>query len=100
MFVSESEILVPEGDAPHLEEAFRHRLRQVDQHEGFLGLELLRDLQKPGRFVLITRWQEQKQFHAYLRSPHFKLAHQRQHPHVSEPKGGGRLRQFVTVEID
>lgn len=99
MFVSESEIVIPEDDAVHLVAAFRQRLRRVDKHDGFLGLELLQDLQKPGRFVLITRWGSQEQFHRYLRSSDFKLAHERQHPHVSEPTGGGRLRQFVTVDI-
>lgn len=99
MFVSQSEILIPEEDSTHLMAAFRNRLRRVDTHDGFLGLELLQDVQKPGRFVLITRWQSQQQFHAYLRSPDFKLAHERQHPHISEPPGGGRLRQFLAVDI-
>lgn len=100
MFVSVSEIAIPEEDACHLIAAFRNRLRRVDAHEGFRGLELWQDTRKAGQFVLVTRWESQQQFHAYLRSPDFKLAHQRQHPHVSEPEGGGPLRQLVTVDID
>ena len=67
-FVSRSEIVVPVDEMPALERAFRERMRRVDEHDGFLGLELLRDVRGNGRYVLVTRWRDRASFVAYMKS--------------------------------
>lgn len=99
-FVSQSEIEVKPETATMLESAFRARSRLVDQHDGFLGLELLRDIHRPGRYVLLTRWRNRESFRAYLTSADFKAAHQKQHDGLEESIGGAPLRQLEQVRLD
>lgn len=100
VFVSQSEIEIAAESMNDLEAAFRQRMRAVDTYAGFLGIELLRDVRKPGRYLLLTRWESQQDFHRYLKSPSFKQAHKRQHKGVSEPAGGAPLRQFEVVKLE
>ena len=97
--MSQSEIHVPSDRAEQLEAAFLARSRLVDRHDGFIGLELLRDVHRPGRFVLMTRWRDRAAFSAYMRSRDFKTALQRQHDGIEEQVGGAPLRQLETVEL-
>jgi len=99
MFISQSEIAVAEGESDALERAFRERARRVDHHDGFLGLELLREVGNSGRYVLLTRWRTKAHFRAYLKSADFRFAHGRQHEGVVEATGGAPLRQFDLVAL-
>lgn len=101
MFVSQSEIDVGANGAQALEGAFATRSRMVDRHAGFLGLELLRDVTRAGKYVLITRWNSQDDFRRYMKSGDFRAAHARQHEGVEEPQGvgGSPLRQFEAVQL-
>lgn len=100
MFVSYSEIEVVPDQVGALVRAFRRRARLVDQHPGFLGLELLRDVGRRGRFVLITRWTDQASFRSYMKSGDYREAHERQHEGIAHPAMGGPLRQFESVRLD
>ena len=83
---------------PALEQAFRERARHVDDHPGFLGLELLRDIRDNGRYVLITRWRSRADFVAYMKSGDHARAHDRPHQGLSTiAQGGGKLEQFHVV---
>ncbi len=99
MFVSHSEIAVGEHGAEALERAFRSRWRRVDEHEGFLGLDLLRDVRGEGCYLLVTRWRTREDFKRYMKSGDFRAAHARQHVGVEEPAGGAPLRQFEAVDL-
>ncbi len=99
MFVSQSDIEVTEAATAALEAAFKARARLVDKHQGFLGLELLRDVTRAGRYVLITRWKSRDDFRVYLKSQDFKAAHARQHDGIDDAGGGSPLRQFQSVEL-
>ena len=68
MFVSHSEIAIEGGRGSLLEAAFRARLGLVDAHDGFLGLELLREVGHRGRYVLVTRWRTREDFRRYVKS--------------------------------
>lgn len=95
-FVSRSEITVPVEEMPALERAFERRARLVDEHSGFLGLELLRDVRANGRYVLVTRWRDRAHFTAYMKSGDHARAHERPHEGLG-PVGPGRLEQFELV---
>ena len=99
MFVSQSEIEVGADGAGALERAFEARAKLVDRHDGFLGLELLREVGRDGRYILITRWRSQEHFRRYLKSADFRTSHARQHDGVQEATGGAPLRQFEAVEL-
>ncbi|MGI0052874.1 MAG: antibiotic biosynthesis monooxygenase [Thermoplasmata archaeon] len=78
-------------DAEVLVEAFRHRAGKVDQQPGFLGIEVLREVE--GKEVMIsTRWQNRHDFEAWLSSPAFQTAHQ----HVG---GGPASAQGTAYEV-
>lgn len=97
MFISHSEIHIAGESAAALERAFAERSHAVDRHAGFLGLELLREVGQPGRYLLVTRWSSREDFRRYMKSDDFRAAHARQHPGVVEPEGGAPLRQFEAV---
>lgn len=95
-FVSRSEITVPQAEMTALECAFDARARLVDEHAGFLGLELLRDIRENGRYVLVTRWRTRSDFSAYMKSGDHRSAHDRPHEGLG-PVAPGRLEQFHSV---
>jgi heme-degrading monooxygenase HmoA len=99
MFVSHSEIAMDGGWAGLLEAAFRARARLVDSHDGFLGLELLRDVGHSGRYVLVTRWRTHEDFRRYMRSEDYRTVHARQYAGLEEASSGSPLRQFETVDL-
>ena len=105
MFVSHSEIAIEEAQVGALESAFRARARIVDSHDGFLGLELLREVGRRGRYVLVTRWRTHEDFRRYMKSGDYRAAHVREHggledaspaaPLVGRARvGSGRARGF------
>ncbi len=75
MVVAISRFTVPLKAAGVLETRFAGRPRLVDQHEGFLGCEVLKTGNDPVTFVLITRWESRARLKAYLQSGDFKLVH-------------------------
>lgn len=99
MFVSHSEIAIEDGRASALEAAFRARAALVDSHDGFLGLELLRDVGHRGRYVLVTRWKTREDFRRYVKSEDYRAAHLRQHAGLEGASPGEPLRQFETVVL-
>lgn len=99
MFVSHSEIAIGEEQVALLEAAFRSRACLVDCHDGFLGIELLRDVGHRGRYVLVTRWRTHEDFRRYMKSEDYRAAHAREHASLEEASLGAPLRQFETVEL-
>lgn len=73
--VAISRFTVPRSAGNDLEARFLRRPRLVDQHEGFLGCEVLKTGSDPVTFVLITRWESRAELKAYLRSGDFRLVH-------------------------
>lgn len=67
----------PEG-ADTLEDAFRDRLGEVDDAEGFLRLEVWRDTSEPGRYTMVSWWDSEHAFRAYMGSD----AHRRSHARI------------------
>jgi heme-degrading monooxygenase HmoA len=77
-------ISVPEGGGPELESRFSKRVGAVDDRPGFLSFDLLRptgDNEK--RWFVMTRWESQEAFQAWVDSQAF------QHGHATS-EGGGR----------
>jgi|SRR5271170_4288671 heme oxygenase (mycobilin-producing) len=70
-----SRFTVAQTAAHDIEARFVRRPRLVDQHDGFLGCEVLKTGVDPVIFVLITRWESRAKLKAYLRSDDFKSVH-------------------------
>ena len=76
-FVAFSEIDVPlAGQAP-LESAFRARLGSVDSWAGFRSLEVWADTQEPAGYVMVSWWDSQDAFKAYMGSEEHRRSHRR-----------------------
>lgn len=76
-------LTVPEGMGPELEKRFAGRKRAVDGTPGFEGFDLLRPTSGDNdRYMVLTRWESQEAFEAWLNSRDFQQGHQ--------SSGGGR----------
>ncbi|MGN6242894.1 MAG: antibiotic biosynthesis monooxygenase family protein [Motilibacteraceae bacterium] len=78
-----------------LERAFTDRLGEVEGEAGFQRLEVWRDVKRAGTYVMVTWWDSEADFGAYLRSD----AHDRSHARVPtspvRPRGAGLDRYQV-----
>lgn len=85
-FVAFSEIRVPAPGADRLVAAFEDRLGEVEAWPGYQRLEVWRDERDPGRFVMVSWWDSEERFLAYMRSD----SHRRSHARI--PGGEDRAR--------
>ena len=73
--VSELEV-APEG-AEALEAAFAARLGEVDGWPGFIRLEVWRDPRRPGRYLMVSWWDDEETFTTWMRSDAHRRSHER-----------------------
>ncbi len=99
MIVSFFHITVPPERAEAFERTWCERAGTVDQMPGFQGMEVLRDSQKPGTYIVLTRWDAKEHFEAWANSPEFVAAHARPHASAGSPGGptGGGIEFFEVV---
>ena len=88
-------IEVPEGAGPELEKRFANRLHAVDGQPGFLSFELLRPVAGETRYFVLTHWEDEDSFQAWLKGPAME-AHsgERARPVAS----GSALLEFEVVQ--
>ena len=89
--VAISRFTIPMGTAQAIEERFRGRPRLVDQHDGFLGCEVLKAGIDPVTFVLITRWESRAKLKAYLQSEDFRRVH------AADEEAGADFRIYDSI---
>ncbi|WP_424183992.1 antibiotic biosynthesis monooxygenase family protein [Actinokineospora sp. G85] len=88
-------IEVPEGAGPELEKRFAARLGAVDNEPGFLGFELLRPVAGETRYFVVTRWESDEHFKAWM-SGSAKEAHAGER---AKPVGtGSSVLEFEVVQ--
>ena len=76
-------LTVPEGRGEELERRFANRKRAVDGMPGFEGFDLLRPASGDNqRYMVLTRWESQEAFEAWLSSRDFQQGH-------AQADGGG-----------
>lgn len=95
-FVVASDLAVHPTGRDALEGAFRHRLGQVEGHPGFQRLEVWRDNNGEGAYVMVTWWDDEPSFRRYMRSRSHKLSHARIPTEPTRAHGVG-LRRFTVV---
>lgn len=67
-------IEIPPGAGPELEKRFAHRAHAVDNQPGFLGFQLLRPVKGEDRYFVVTQWESDEAFEAWVRD-HSAEAH-------------------------
>jgi heme oxygenase (mycobilin-producing) len=77
MIVSMFHVRVPAEVVAGFERSWQHRAGQVDKMPGFRGLEVLRDGQEAGQYVVLTRWDSREDFERWANSPEFSAGHAR-----------------------
>jgi heme-degrading monooxygenase HmoA len=85
-FVAVSELVVPEAGREALQAAFNDRLGAVDHWPGFRGLQVWADTADSCALTMVSWWDSQECFAAYMRSENHHRSHQR------IPKGEHRPR--------
>lgn len=68
-------ISVPEGMGPELEKRFAARAGKVDEAPGFEEFLLLRPVKGDDRYFVLTRWESEEAFQAWLQSRSFREQH-------------------------
>jgi len=76
-------ITVPADSGDELAHRFAARAGAVDNQEGFEGFELLKPTDERTTWLVLTRWQDEDSFDAWLHSPAFG------HGHRSAAERGG-----------
>lgn len=65
---------VPPGAGPELEKRFANRAGTVEKSPGFLGFKLLRPVNAEDRYFVVTQWDSDEAFQAWVRN-HSAEAH-------------------------
>ena len=68
-------IEVPEGAGPELEARFAARAGAVERSPGFEGFQLLRPVEGESRYFVMTWWESEEAFQAWLGSQDFAKGH-------------------------
>jgi heme oxygenase (staphylobilin-producing) len=89
LFVSVSHVQAAPGGAGVLTDAFSDRLGEVERWPGFVRLEVWQDAKADDRFVMVTWWQSEDDFRAYLRSDVHDRSHARMPGGDLRPRGTG-----------
>ena len=91
-FVVASELAVDVVGTGALEAAFEDRLRAVEGHDGFQRLEVWRDHQRAGAYLMVTWWDDEAAFRAYMRSADHRASHDRIPTDPAKARGVGVTR--------
>lgn len=94
-FVAVSELGVPEAGRAALQSAFANRLRAVDRWPGFRGLQVWADPREPCTMLMVSWWDSEDCFAAYMRSADHRRSHQR----IPAGEHRPRPRRFSRYEV-
>lgn len=91
---------VPEGAGEELERRFANRMGAVDNQPGFLGFQLLRPVEGENRYFVVTQWESDADFEAWMHGP-AKAAHSGNEQETEQPRqpvsNGASLLEFEVV---
>jgi heme-degrading monooxygenase HmoA len=99
MYVSMSRLRVEADISEKLVDSFRNRLGAVDDHDGFLGLEVWRSDRDKTEVLMISRWRDRSCFKAYMKSADHKRSHERIPADVAAAIDLERLEHLHTFEV-
>jgi heme oxygenase (mycobilin-producing) len=97
-FVAVSDLMVPEAGRAAVVAAFGHRLGAVDSWPGFQGLQVWADRSDPTALVMVSWWDSQEAFAAYMGSADHRRSHERIPTGANRPRPKGFRRYQVIAE--
>lgn len=97
MIVSLFHVTVPTERADAFERSWTQRAGLVDAMAGFHGMEVLRDGNKAGHYIVLTRWDARENFDAWVNSPAFMGGHARTNAGEAGNASGGDLEFFDVI---
>jgi heme-degrading monooxygenase HmoA len=98
MIVSLFHVTVPAEATAPFERSWQQRAGKVDAMPGFRGLEVLRDGQEAGRYIVLTRWDSREAFEGWANSPEFTAGHARSSAGGPGGAQGGGVEFYEIVE--
>lgn len=96
MYIVANRVMVAEGYESMFEERFQKRAGQIDKQPGFVRMQILKPLSDDTPYVVLTTWENEDVFNAWVESEDFKIAHSNPMPKEAFKPGGG-LEQFDVV---
>ena len=94
MVVTMNVVQVKEERREAFEHAFLQRESHVHKAEGFAGFELLRR-DREGEYIVLSRWESDEAFKAWVNSDLFKLSHRHADGELAH---GSELRQYEVID--
>lgn len=89
---------VEESRREEFERHFLGRDSRVQEAEGFAGFELLRR-DRDGEYVVLTRWESEAAFQAWMKSDLFKQAHRHAEGNPTATRNEVRTYEVVDVRV-
>ena len=99
MYVSMSRRRVPVERAEQLVTAFRARAGLVDDHDGFVDLQVWQSDRDEGELIMVSRWRDRDAFKSYMRSADHRVSHDRIDPELQAAIKLERLDHLHTYEV-
>ncbi|MDM7460694.1 MAG: antibiotic biosynthesis monooxygenase [bacterium] len=85
------------------EHLFKTRARAIDRLPGFRGMYVLRPLSEGDAYLVVSHWDSEAHFKAWLQSPEFLEGHKRGFEDIREAKARGEeppmRSDFRTYEV-
>ena len=100
MFIVANRVPVAAGWEERFEERFRQRAGQVENQPGFVRMQILRPADDKSPYVVLTSWQSEEAFNAWVGSEDFKLAHRNPLPKEAFNGEGGLERHEVVISAE
>ncbi|MCB1614901.1 MAG: antibiotic biosynthesis monooxygenase [Pseudomonadales bacterium] len=80
MFVVANRVPVLPDWAEAFETRFRKRAGEIEKQPGFVRMQILKPCAEGLPYVVLTTWQDEAAFNAWIKSEDFALAHQNPMP--------------------
>lgn len=97
MYVVANRVSVKPEWADEFETRFRNRAGQIEQQPGFVRMEILRPTDDDSPYVVLTTWESEKAFTAWVGSEDFRAAHKNPMPKEAFSAPGRMERHEVII---
>lgn len=102
-FVAINHIRCHEEYRERFEELFRTRAHAIDRMPGFCGMQVLRPQKPDEPYLVVSFWESQEAFRAWVGSPEFLEGHRRGFEDMRAARERGEeppmTSEFVTYEV-
>lgn len=99
MYISVSRLRIDPAAADELVTAFRARLHGVDDHAGFVDLQVWQSDRDAGEMLMVSRWRDRECFKTYMKSSDHRDSHGRIPASLKEAIKLEALEHMSTYEV-